>query len=138
MAVARKNAYATALSKAMEDENGGVVYTLSDIDRALNFSYEHIRGVVSGENTSFSPKFNDEICQFLGLDADRMWQIAQSIRAEKKFGADARVRIMAPANSKLKSVWDTLTDHQKGNIVKLAESYAAANKIEQEARALAS
>ena len=117
-----KNAYADALTMAMGDD-----ITLRDLERAMGeFSYEHIRAVVRGDNVLFSREFNNAICKALHLDADRMWNLINRLRAERKFGKLSPV--VAPPDSRMKTLWEDLTAAQKTRLCQIAQSMVESNK----------
>lgn len=67
--------------------------SLRQIGRELHYSYEHVRKVLRGDPVG-SKEFNDRLCEYLGLDREEMWQIAQREKAAQRFGAHAVAHAM--------------------------------------------
>jgi hypothetical protein len=122
--------YAEIVRRAMK--NGGRTpnkgrITRRQLEKGARYSYEHLRKILAGEAVA-SEECNAAICRFLGLDEHEMWQIARAEKLRHKH-PDIASRILAPADTALREVWNELTQEQKLQLKKLAEGMAAQNKI---------
>jgi hypothetical protein len=99
------------------DNPTGAPLTIRDTANQLDYSYEHLRKVLAGEPVA-SKEFNTALCKLLGLDTDRMWEIAQLEKARHRF-RDAAGAIAQDA--RLQKAWDQLTDVDRQHLLDTME-----------------
>jgi hypothetical protein len=117
-----KGAYASALRQAMHERR----WTMRDLQKRTNYSYEHIRKVLRGLPL-MSEKFNVDVCGVLGLDSRAMWELALREKLEGKFGSIGSMLLPDGAQA-LKSAWAELTEEQKAQVSDFATQLANANR----------
>jgi hypothetical protein len=110
----------------VKDNAQGVPVTIRMIERATQYSYEHIRKVVKNMPV-VSRDFNDALCAYLGLDSDKMWSIAEGEKFHRKF-EHATVAYMPPADSFFKENWSKLTGSDIQRLRTIIEGMVAANE----------
>src|SRR4051812_46223387 len=120
--------YAELVRKAMRAKG----MTRRDLEKAIDYSYEHIRKVVSGLPL-MSEDFNDKVCRVLELDAPAMWAIAQGEKLKRTYGSIPTVAL--PTN-RLKELWSELSADDQAAIMTIAEGMAARRRAERDDRNL--
>jgi hypothetical protein len=125
----RSATYASIVRQAMARQR----ITIRSLERSIGFSYEHIRKVTSGIPV-MSQAFNEQVCKVVGLDADRMWQIAVREKAERRHGGV--ISAMLPNDSRLTEVWGELSSVEQERVVRIAQAFADANRATRVAEEL--
>ena len=81
--------------------------SMREVGRDVGYSYEHVRKVCAGELT-FTREFSDALCKALGLDADEMWQLAQTEKLKKKFEGAEGYPASIPKDERVQEIWASL------------------------------
>ena len=125
--MAGKRKYAEVIRMSMKTKNNptGHEVTIRQLGRETGYSYEHVRKITKGEPFA-SRELNDAICQFLGMDPEEMWKIAQNEKLEWKYGTGIVTAL--PNNARLVSAWEHLNDNDRDRVIQVAEALAFANR----------
>jgi hypothetical protein len=103
---------------------------MREIGRNIGYSYEHVRKVVAGELT-FTKEFNDALCAELGIDADAMWKLAQSLKLKKRFeGADIPVEM--PKDDRVRTLWHQMNAVQRAAWLTVGQALVDATEHERQ------
>lgn len=102
--------------------------SIRELAAFLGYSYEHLRKCVNGEPVA-SKDFNDVLCDALGLDKAKMWELARYEKVVRKFKT-APLSIAMPSDKRLTEKWPQLTDEQRGRIVHIVEAYVMENQAD--------
>jgi hypothetical protein len=98
---------------------------MREVGRNIDYSYEHVRKVVAGELT-FTRAFNDALCHELGLNAEEMWNLAQTERLRKKY-AGAELRI-ATRDDRVQAIWAALDADGREDWIRMGRALVRAGK----------
>jgi hypothetical protein len=121
-----KQSYAEIVRIRMKTaENAkGHPLTIRQLEKELDYSYEHIRKVVQGEPV-VSRLLNDKLCDILLLNRDAMWDLAQKEKMERKFGPE--IIAMSAPDSSLQTLWSQLSKESKKRVANLVRALADAD-----------
>jgi transcriptional regulator with XRE-family HTH domain len=99
--------------------------TTRQLAEALGVTYEHVRQILLGR-PAMSRDLNEKLCEYMGVDADAMWQKLQTEKFQKKLG----FRPNAPSEGgRLAELWPELTDANRAALEQMAEAMVATNKM---------
>lgn len=91
----------------------------------LGVSYEHLRTILLGK-PAMSRDLSNKICEYIGVDADAMWQKINTERFRKKVGFTPQ----PPAGAgRLAEIWSELTDANRAALEQMAEAMIATNRM---------
>lgn len=108
------------------DNKQGHPVTIRMLERSTQYTYEHIRKVVKGMPV-VSEELNQLLCDILGLDAQKMWSIAEKEKAKRKF-ASGPVAYIPPSDQRFRDIWPRLTQPDIERLFKIAEGMALMNE----------
>lgn len=122
--------YADVIRRKMKTADNPFARPLSirELAQVLGYSYEHLRKCVNGEPVA-SKDFSDILCDALGLDKTKMWELARYEKVVRKFKA-VPLSIAMPSDKRLSDKWPKLTDEQRARIVHIAEAYVMENEAD--------
>jgi hypothetical protein len=119
----KSDSYADLVAAAMRQATPPM--DLRALEAAANYSYEHLRKILSGEPV-VSGDCNEAICLALGLDVNRMWELATREKAQRRYPHLTRT-ILCPEDGRLREAWRDLTSDQKNRLVIIALGMSAEN-----------
>jgi hypothetical protein len=119
-----RKTYADIVRAAIQDPKNRK--SMRQVGREVGYSYEHVRKVVAGEVT-FTREFSDALSLYLGLDADAMWQQAQTEKLKKRF-AGAELPVDLPHDTRVKDIWHGLNDVQRDAWIQIGQGWVQANR----------
>lgn len=118
--------YGRMVREAMlRPRKGAPRITIRTLAEGVNHSYEHIRKVVIGEPV-VSEALNRAICEYLGLDEERMWRLAVRDKTTRRFGSAADRELEHPKDPRFVDLWEKLADGDKRILLTLAETMVLA------------
>lgn len=122
--------YADVVRQKMKtsDNRLGRPLMIRELARHIGASYEHIRKIVNGDPV-VSREFSDALCSALGLDVEKMWELARYEKLMKKF-KQVPLSVAMPPDMRFTDLWNRLTDEQKLKLFRIAEVYAMENDAE--------
>lgn len=99
----------------------------------LSYSYEHLRKLVKGEALP-SPELNNDVSIALGLDPQRMLEIAEREKIRRRFRRtpEALRSLLPPPTDRFAALWPVLSDPEKQILLQVAEAFAAAHGTESD------
>lgn len=109
----------------------GRAMEVRDLARLSTYSYEHVRKLLKGEAVQ-SPKANEHICTALGLDVQRMWEIATREKLQKRLGDQFSPTILSPADPKMRALWPELSAAQRRRVLAIVEGMVEQNRASAE------
>jgi hypothetical protein len=114
-----------------KDNKQGHQITTRQLEREItvngeHYSYEHYRKILNNMPV-VSSDLNEALCDYLGLDAAKMWSIAEKEKFQRKFDS-AAIAYMPPANPFFKDIWPKLTNVDIEKLRKIADGMATANE----------
>lgn len=120
----RFKTYAENIRFAMDttDNPHGHPMTIRQVADAVGYSYEHIRKMYKGAAVA-GWECHKEVCEFLGLDINAMWDLAQREKIAEKIGYKP-VQIEDPLGRQLREYWTILDEDDRRVILKMAQGLA--------------
>jgi hypothetical protein len=123
----KKGCYADVIRTTMrKGDKDGMRITLRDLEKATEFSYEHLRKVCAGEPV-VSEECNADICRVLKLDEAEMWALAKAEKFQRK-NPEVHPSVLVPQDATLRACWSDLTRAQKQQILDIAKGMATQNR----------
>jgi len=98
--------------------------SLRQVAGQIGYSYEQVRKA-SSNGLHLSRKFNDNLCQFLGLDSNDMWCTLQREKLRAHFNGPVPKRFR---DQTIVRIWNGLTPQQREDWKKIAIVMAEANE----------
>src|SRR5262249_48830312 len=105
-------------------------WTMRDLEKRIDFSYEHIRKVFRGMSI-MSEGFNVAVCKALSLNEAEMWDLALREKMQAKYGALGELAIPG-SNEELKEAWGELTTDQRAQVKQWVVQLADANRASRD------
>jgi hypothetical protein len=125
--------YADRLRQALKTSQNrlGHPITIRMLEQATGYTYEHIRKAVKGEPV-VSKRFNEIVCEYLGLNEAEMWRLAVLEKAARRLGESVDIPALAP-DERFKSAWSKLGPTDRKRLLDFAEALAAAADVRKRA-----
>ncbi len=101
-------------------------FSIRDIAEKCDFSYEHVRKAFNGQ-PAFGEGASRVICDFLGLPADEMWQLAKREKMAKELGYKP-IQLPDPQGQQLSGFWNSLDSKGREMLVTMAAGLVATAK----------
>jgi hypothetical protein len=109
--------------RSIENPTGHPI-SLRDLADAVDYSYEHIRKIVTGKPV-VSPELNQKICEVLGLDREQMMEIAKGEKVIRRYGRVPLAPLPSPGASAIVEMWDQLEEADQARLSRFAEDLVA-------------
>jgi hypothetical protein len=97
--------------------------SLRQVGADIGYSYEHIRKTLRGVPVG-SKAFNNALCKYFGLDAEKMWKLAQYEKAERRYGPRVAARLTRDPGEQLSALASALEPPSRARLIEVAKQWA--------------
>jgi hypothetical protein len=123
------NSYSAILTEKMNSRSNptGQPVSIRKLSELTGRTYEHCRRILRGAPV-MGRSFSDDLARVLGLDADRLWQVAQNEKLRSKY-SDAMT--VLPKDERLVAIWLRLTREERSRLISVGEALLLTREAEK-------